>query len=135
MSSITTANVYLGTGRRKTASARVRLTTEGTGKITVNGRAFEDYCYDENLQRISSAPLTTADMRESVDLVVKVVGGGPNGQAEAIAHALARALERYNPELRPALKKAGHLKRDPRRRERKKAGQPGARKRFQFSKR
>ncbi|MDP0501237.1 MAG: 30S ribosomal protein S9 [Verrucomicrobiota bacterium JB022] len=134
MSSLT-ANTFLGTGRRKTASARVRLQTGGTGQITVNGRAFEDYCYDENLQRIASAPLTTVDQRESVDLVVKVIGGGPIGQAEAIAHGLARALERMNPELRPALKKAGHLKRDPRRRERKKAGQPGARKRFQFSKR
>lgn len=130
-----TATVYLGTGRRKTASARVRLTPNGTGKFTINGKQLEEYCYFEPLVRVAEGPLNTIERKGEFDVLVKVTGGGPNGQAEAIAHGIARALEKFEPELRSPLKKAGHLKRDPRRRERKKPGQPGARKQFQFSKR
>jgi len=130
-----TPSVFVATGRRKRATARVRLIPNGTGKFTVNGKEMETYCYFEPLSRLAEGPLTTVDMKGNFDVVAKVRGGGPNGQAEAIAHGLARALEKFDGELRSPLKKAGHLKRDPRRRERKKAGQPGARKRFQFSKR
>jgi small subunit ribosomal protein S9 len=134
MSAATTANVYLGTGRRKTSTARVRI-TEGSGKLTVNGREFEDYFSHENFAKQAYAPLLTVDMREKVDVTANVAGGGVAGQAGAVAHGIARALQKLNAELRPALKKAGHIRRDPREKERKKAGQPGARKRFQFSKR
>jgi small subunit ribosomal protein S9 len=127
--------VFVATGRRKRAIARVRLTAGGTGNFTVNGKDLETYCYSESLSREASGPLTTVDKKGEFDVVAKVIGGGPNGQATAIAHGLARALEKFDGELRVSLKRAGHLKRDPRRRERKKAGQPGARKRFQFSKR
>ena len=130
----TPANVFLGTGRRKTSTARVRV-TEGTGKLTVNGRTFEDYFSHENFSKQAYAPLLTVDLREKIDVTVNVAGGGVAGQAGAVANGIARALQKMNAELRPALKKAGHIRRDPRERERKKAGQPGARKRFQFSKR
>lgn len=126
--------VYLGTGRRKTASARVRI-TPGSGKMTVNGRELTTYCYTESLAAIATKPFRTIDMPKSFDMVVRVQGGGPTGQAEAIAMGIARALQIFDAELRVPLKRAGHLKRDPRMKERKKAGQPGARKRFQFSKR
>lgn len=135
MSIGSTKTVFLGTGRRKTATARVRLIPEGSGKFTVNGKDLEEYCYFETLSKAAALPLVTVDAREKFDVVALVEGSGPNGQAIAIAHALARALEKYDAELRAPLKKAGHLKRDPRERERKKSGQPGARKRFQFSKR
>ncbi|MFP4540823.1 MAG: 30S ribosomal protein S9 [Opitutales bacterium] len=130
-----TTSIFLATGRRKRASARVRLIAGGTGKFEINGKELEAYMYDEPLSRAASIPLVTAEKEGQFDVVAKVQGGGPNGQAGAIALGLARALEKFDPELRGVLKKAGHLKRDPRRRERKKAGQPGARKRFQFSKR
>ena len=130
-----TANIITATGRRKRASARVRLIPNGTGSFSVNGKEMEIYCYSETLARSAEAPLVTVDLKGKFDVVAKVQGGGPNGQATAIAHGLARALEKFDGELRSPLKKAGHLKRDPRRRERKKPGQPGARKRFQFSKR
>ena len=130
----TTATVYLGTGRRKTATARIRV-TEGTGKLTVNGRDFDSYFSHENFAKQAYAPLLTVDMKDKIDVTVNVAGGGVAGQAGAVAHGIARALQKLNSELRPALKKAGHIKRDPREKERKKAGQPGARKRFQFSKR
>ena len=130
----TPENVFLGTGRRKTATARVRLTT-GTGKLLVNGREFDRYFSHENFSKQAYAPLLTVDMREKIDVTANVTGGGVAGQAGAVAHGIARALQKMNMELRPALKKAGHIKRDPREKERKKAGQPGARKRFQFSKR
>lgn len=125
---------FLGTGRRKTAIARVRL-KPGTGIIKVNGRELEVYCYTDQLVSAATAPLKTVEMRDGMDIVVRVEGGGPNGQAGAIAMGIARALQAMDMELRPALKKAGHLTRDPRMKERKKSGQPGARKRFQFSKR
>lgn len=127
-------NTIVTTGRRKTASARVRLTT-GSGKLTINGRALDSYFTHENFAKQAYAPLLTVEMRDKIDIDANVTGGGNGGQAVAVAHGIARALQKLNPELRPVLKKAGHLKRDPREKERKKAGQPGARKRFQFSKR
>jgi small subunit ribosomal protein S9 len=128
------ANIFLGTGRRKTAVARIYL-NEGSGKLTVNGRSFDRYFSHENFAKQAYAPLLTVDLKEKIDVSANVMGGGVAGQAGAVAHGIARALQKMNIELRPALKKAGHLRRDPREKERKKAGQPGARKRFQFSKR
>ena len=132
--SATPANVHLGTGRRKTSTARVRI-TEGSGKLTVNGRTFEDYFSHDNFAKQAYAPLLTVELRDKIDVSANVAGGGVAGQAGAVAHGIARALQKLNAELRSKLKKAGHLRRDPREKERKKAGQPGARKRFQFSKR
>ena len=126
--------VFSATGRRKTATARVRL-VEGSGKLVANGRDFENYFLHENFAKQAYAPLLTVELREKFDVIANVRGGGVSGQAVAVAHGIARALQKFNPELRIKLKKAGHLRRDPREKERKKAGQPGARKRFQFSKR
>ncbi|HUJ44567.1 MAG TPA: 30S ribosomal protein S9 [Opitutaceae bacterium] len=126
--------VFSATGRRKTATARVRL-VEGSGKLVANGREFDRYFLHENFAKQAYAPLRTVELREKFDVTANVRGGGISGQAVAVAHGIARALQKFNPELRAALKKAGHLTRDPREKERKKAGQPGARKRFQFSKR
>ena len=128
------ANVFTGTGRRKSSTARVRL-AEGTGKLVVNSREFEEYFSHENFAKQAYAPLLTVDLKDKIDVTVNVAGGGVSGQAGAVAHGIARALQKMNPELRIPLKKAGHIRRDPREKERKKAGQPGARKRFQFSKR
>jgi small subunit ribosomal protein S9 len=128
------ANIFTGTGRRKSSTARVRI-SEGSGKLVVNKREFEEYFSHENFAKQAYAPLLTVDLKEKIDVTVNVAGGGVSGQAGAVAHGIARALQKMNAELRPALKKAGHIKRDPREKERKKAGQPGARKRFQFSKR
>ena len=125
----------MGTGRRKTAVARVRLTTGGSGKVTVNGRAVENYFTVENQRTIAVKPLETVELNEKADVRVRVGGGGIAGQAGAVRLGIARALEKYNGELRQAIKDAGHLSRDPRKKERKKPGQPGARKRFQYSKR
>lgn len=125
---------HLGTGRRKTAVARVRLTT-GTGKITVNGRAFETYFPVEEMRSLAAQPFTVTGTAGKFDALVTVTGGGPTGQAGAVRHGLARALLTVDANLRPALKAEGLLTRDPRMRERKKYGQPGARKRFQYSKR
>ena len=130
----TKAPEYLGTGRRKTAIARVRLAT-GTGKITVNGRAFENYFPLETLRGVVSHPLTVTGTSEKLDVRVNVSGGGPNGQAGAVRHGISRALLKFDANLRPSLKAEGFLTRDSRMRERKKYGQPGARKRYQFSKR
>ena len=126
--------IFLGTGRRKSSTARVRL-SEGTGKLVANGSDFENYFSHENFAKIAFRPLLTVELRDKIDVDVNVSGGGVSGQAGATAHGIARALQKLNPELRAALKKAGHLMRDPREKERKKPGQPGARKRFQFSKR
>ena len=134
MSTSAPANIFLATGRRKTSTARVRI-GEGSGKLTVNGRDFDSYFSHENFSKQAYAPLLTVELREKIDVTANVSGGGVAGQAGAVAHGIARALQKMNAELRPALKKAGHMKRDPRQKERKKAGQPGARKRFQFSKR
>ena len=125
---------FLGTGRRKTSVARVRLAI-GAGKITVNGRTFETYFPVESLRIQATKPLTLTQMGSRFDVRVNVSGGGPSGQAGAMRHGIARALVSADPNLRPMLRADGLLTRDPRMRERKKYGQPGARKRFQFSKR
>jgi small subunit ribosomal protein S9 len=127
-------SVFLGTGRRKSSTARVRLVA-GSGQLSVNDRKFDTYFTHENFVRRAIAPLTVADAKEKFDVFVNVAGGGISSQSGAVAHGIARALLKFNPELRVTLKKAGHLTRDPREKERKKPGQPGARKRFQFSKR
>jgi small subunit ribosomal protein S9 len=126
---------YYGTGRRKNATARVFLRPGGSGRITVNGKDVEDYFERETAKMVLKAPLVITETHESFDAHVTVRGGGKSGQAGAIRHGLARALVAANPELRPPLKKAGFLTRDARMVERKKYGQPGARKRYQFSKR
>jgi len=125
---------YLGTGRRKTSIARVFL-RPGSGKIIVNGRPFENYFPTEAGRIPVKQPLETVEMQDRFDVVVLANGGGVSGQAGAIRLGIARALVEFNAELRGALKKAGLLTRDPRAHERKKYGQKGARKRFQFSKR
>jgi small subunit ribosomal protein S9 len=127
-------NDFIGTGRRKTSIARVRLAT-GSGKITVNGRAFENYFPLETLRSTASQPLSVTGTVEKLDARINVSGGGPNGQAGAVSHGIARALLKFDANLRPQLKAEGLLTRDSRMKERKKYGQPGARKRFQFSKR
>jgi small subunit ribosomal protein S9 len=125
---------FNGTGRRKTAVARVRLAS-GTGKIVVNGRAFENYFPLESLRVFATQPLTATSLADKYDARITVSGGGPSGQAGAVRHGLARALLMVDSSLRPTLKSEGLLTRDSRMRERKKYGQPGARKRFQYSKR
>jgi len=125
---------FLGTGRRKTSIARVRIAT-GSGKITINGRAFDNYFPVETLRSTASQPLTVTGTADKLDVKVNVIGGGPNGQAGAVSHGIARALLEFDVNLRPSLKSEGLLTRDSRMKERKKYGQPGARKRFQFSKR
>jgi small subunit ribosomal protein S9 len=128
------SNEFLGTGRRKTSVARVRLAS-GSGKIVVNGRTFENYFPTETLRMVVSQPLEVTAMTGKVDIRVNVEGGGPNGQAGAVRHGIARALIKSDVNLRPSLKSEGLLTRDSREKERKKYGQPGARKRFQYSKR
>ena len=125
---------FIATGRRKTSTARVRI-KQGTGIFVINGKDYTEYCSTEQNRKIVLSPLTTIDMVGGVDVTVNVSGGGGSGQAGAIRHGLSRALEKMDSELRVPLKKAGHMRRDPRKIERKKTGQPGARKRFQFSKR
>ena len=125
---------YYGTGRRKTAAARVYL-RPGKGNLEVNKKSFDDYFPNEALKMIIRQPLVITETADKFDIYVRVSGGGPTGQAGALRHGIARALVAYNPELRPKLKDAGFLTRDSREVERKKCGQPGARKRFQFSKR
>jgi small subunit ribosomal protein S9 len=125
---------FIGTGRRKTAVARVRLAT-GTGKIVVNGRPFENYFAVESQRMTAAQPLTVTGLADKYDAQIKVSGGGPDGQAGAVRHGLARALLTVDANLRAILKSEGFLTRDSRMRERKKYGQPGARKRFQYSKR
>jgi len=127
-------NVIATTGRRKTAVARLHL-VPGEGKVEVNGRDFEDYFTTPAMKTIALQPLQTVDSLKKFDIKVKAHGGGLVGQAGAISLALARALILVDPTLRTTLKKPGLLRRDPREKERKKSGQPGARKRFQFSKR
>jgi small subunit ribosomal protein S9 len=125
---------FLGTGRRKTAVARVRLAV-GSGKIQINGRALENYFLTDTQRMDVLLPLTVTDSKAKFDIRVNVAGGGPNGQAGAVRHGIARALLKVDLAMRPVLKAEGLLTRDPRMRERKKYGQPGARKRFQYSKR
>jgi len=125
---------YYGTGRRKTSAARIYL-RPGRGAITVNRKTFDEYFPNEMLKMIIRQPLVITETADKFDVLVRVSGGGPSGQAGALRHGIARALVEYNPELRAKLKEAGFLTRDPRKVERKKYGRPGARKRFQFSKR
>ena len=125
---------YYGTGRRKTSTARVYL-RPGTGEIKVNRKAFDQYFPNQALRMVIRQPLTLTDTASKFDILVNVAGGGPAGQAGAVRHGITRALMEFNADLRPALKDAGLVTRDPRAKERKKYGQKGARKRFQFSKR
>lgn len=125
---------YYGTGRRKTSTARVYL-RPGSGKIFINKRAFKEYFPNEALQMIIRQPLRMTETANKFDITVNVEGGGVAGQAGAVRHGIVRALMEFNNDLRPTLKKAGLVTRDPRQKERKKYGQKGARKRFQFSKR
>ena len=129
-----TTDEFIATGRRKTSVARIRM-TPGSGKIEVNGRNFEDYFPTAPLQNTVLQPLQSAKVVNSYDLSINATGGGATGQAGAARLAIARALLQVDGELRSALKAEGLLRRDPRMKERKKSGQPGARKRFQFSKR
>ena len=130
----TTTNEFLGTGRRKTAVARVRI-APGSGKITINRRPLENYFPLDTQRSAVTQPLTVTATADKLDVRVNVAGGGPIGQAGATRHGIARALLKFDANLRPALKAEGLLTRDSREKERKKYGQPGARKRFQFSKR
>jgi small subunit ribosomal protein S9 len=125
---------FYGTGRRKTSVARVFL-LPGQGQITINKRTFEDYFPREALRLMVAQPLELTGTSAQLDVRVNVGGGGLSGQAGAVRHGIARALLEFDENLRPQLKRAGFLTRDPRMKERKKYGQPGARKRFQFSKR
>ena len=125
---------FYGTGRRKTSTARVYL-RPGSGSVTVNRTGFDNYFKNETLRMIIRQPLQLTDTLGKFDVLVNVAGGGSAGQAGAVRHGIARALLEFNGELRKKLKKAGLLTRDPRQKERKKYGQKGARKRFQFSKR
>ena len=121
---------HIATGRRKTSVARVRF-TPGAGKITINGRSFENYFPLDSHQKTITRPLTLTDTGKQFDILVNVRGGGQSGQAEATRHGISRALLIVDINLRPLLKSEGLLTRDPRMNERKKYGQPGARRRFQ----
>jgi small subunit ribosomal protein S9 len=125
---------WIATGRRKSSVARVRF-TKGKGNIIVNKRPLEEYFGRDTSKMVLKQPLELVGIGNQYDISVNVNGGGLSGQAGAIRHGIARALEKIDPELRPQLKKAGMLTRDSREVERKKCGQPGARKNFQFSKR
>ena len=125
---------YRGTGRRKTSTARVYL-RPGGGEFTVNKKTFEQYFPNQALRMVIRQPLQLTETANKFDILVSVAGGGPAGQAGAIRHGITRALMEFNADLRPTLKHAGLVTRDPRIKERKKYGQKGARKRFQFSKR
>ena len=131
---MTETNVIHAIGRRKTASARIHM-KPGTGKITVNKRAFEEYFPTGIQQSYAMQPLVLTGTKGEFDILAVIDGGGNAGQAGALRHGIARALEKYKSEFRAVLKAAGMLTRDQRKKERKKPGQPGARKRFQFSKR
>ena len=125
---------YLGTGRRKTAVARVYL-RPGSGQATINGRPADEYWHREENKIVYRQPLATIEKDGDFDMVIRVHGGGESGQAEAVRHGLARALVRYDETLIKTLRVNGFLTRDPRMVERKKFGQRGARRKFQFSKR
>ncbi len=125
---------YYGTGRRKTSTARVYL-RPGTGEIQVNRKPFDQYFPNQALRMVIRQPLQLTETANKFDILVNVAGGGPAGQAGAVRHGITRALMEFNADLRPTLKHAGLVTRDPRIKERKKYGQKGARKRFQFSKR
>ncbi len=124
----------MATGRRKTAVARVRLQL-GNGNLLVNGKPMDEYFTREVLRILVRQPFEVTNGMGRFDITAKLQGGGPSGQADALRHGIARALEKFDPALRPALKRGGFLRRDARKKERKKYGQRGARARFQFSKR
>lgn len=126
---------WYATGRRKDATARVYLITPGTGKVTINRREMDEYFRRKTLEMIVNQPFEVAAKVGEFDVLANVSGGGLSGQAGAIKHGISRALVEYDAELRGSLKKNGFLTRDARVKERKKPGQPGARKNFQFSKR
>ena len=126
---------FYGTGRRKSSVARVRVYPNGTGAITINGRDIDEYFGLDTLKLIVRQPMELTETIGAFDIVCTVAGGGVTGQAGAIRHGLSRALLQYNEELRPVLKKAGLLTRDPRMKERKKYGLKKARRAPQFSKR
>ena len=126
--------IYKAIGRRKDSVARVNM-SPGKGEILINGRPFKDYLCRESLAIVVTQPLDLLDQRNSYDIKINVNGGGTSGQASAIRLGISRALNEVSSDFRPALKKAGFLTRDAREVERKKYGQPGARKKFQFSKR
>ncbi len=128
------SEVYLGTGRRKSSTARVRLQS-GSGSITVNQRPLDEYFGRETARMVVRQPLVLLDLLETFDINVNVQGGGGSGQAGAIRHGITRALLAYNEEFRPTLRSAGFVTRDAREVERKKVGLKGARRRPQFSKR
>jgi small subunit ribosomal protein S9 len=125
---------FYGTGRRKTSVARVWI-KPGSGRFLVNRRPFEDFFPRETLRMIILQPLQVTNTAGQFDVIIRVGGGGPTGQAGAVRHGLSRALTRFDENLRSPLKKAGLLTRDPRMKERKKYGQPGARQKVQYSKR
>ena len=125
---------YYGTGKRKTSTARVFL-MPGTGQVVVNQIDHLEYFRNRTEQFMVTQPLVVTESKDKFDVYVNVKGGGPMGQAGAVRLGISRALLEFDPELRQSLKKAGFLTRDPRKKERKKYGQPGARKRYQFSKR
>ena len=125
---------YYGTGKRKSSTARVFL-TPGTGQVVINSIDYQQYFQGKTQQGIILQPLKITDNLEKFDLYINVAGGGFTGQAGAVRHGVTRALLEFDPELRQTLKKAGFVTRDPRIKERKKYGQPGARKKYQFSKR
>ena len=125
---------FIATGRRKTSVARIRMTA-GNGKIDINGKSFEDYFPTVSLQNTVLQPLQSVKLTNAFDLSINTAGGGATGQAGAVRLAISRALLQADANLRGTLKAEGLLRRDPRMKERKKSGQPGARKRFQFSKR
>ncbi|MBC6714090.1 30S ribosomal protein S9 [Treponema sp. Marseille-Q3903] len=127
-------NIAIGTGRRKTASARV-FVRDGSGKIVVNGKDLKDYFVTEEQIKVVQQPLLVTSMGAKYDILINVEGGGLNGQAAACLHGISRALVQIDPDARTSLKANGYLTRDSRMVERKKYGQKGARRRFQFSKR
>ncbi len=125
---------YSATGRRKTSVARVRI-AQGDGKVKINGRDIQEFFKLDTLRNAVTLPFRVTETNSKFDVVALVSGGGPSGQSGALRHGISRALVLADINLKPALKAAGLLTRDPRMKERKKSGQPGARKRFQFSKR
>lgn len=128
-------NYYQGTGRRKSATARVRLFPGGTGSITVNGRNLDEYFHRQRDAITVTSPLSLTSTEGKFDVSVQVIGGGTTGQAGAVCHGIARALVEADPDLRPSLRQAGFLSRDPRAKERKKPGLKRARKAPQYTKR
>lgn len=128
------ANYTRATGRRKSSTAQVRIKS-GTGKCVINDREIKDYFPSEAARGFIEQPLVVTEIVGKIDVIANIKGGGIMGQAGALRHGISRALVKYDEKLKAALKNAGMLTRDPREKERKKSGQPGARKRFQFSKR